>query len=416
MGNYCSIIHNKFNKLITLTNNYNKAIFLDKCIFWWQISKYTLGDKKIWFTRSIAEIAFELSISERSVSRYLSEMEALGFLERVNKLSSSNKNNEFHVSKRLYIRVTDKLLNCLARSSSVQEQAVIERADSTSTCFFSDQNGKIENANLAESIYKETNYKINNSTVSASCTVNNFETPTKQIPQSVNHSPAVHYPIELRIGEQIDERLKNYIKGMMRNLEQQDDLKLSDPNKLFAEIVFSITQEVQWPGISNRHHRVNIIAKLLRRHQWRTPKGFYNHWEVGHFFRQKETKSFEKAQQLKKQQEGRRENASQFANDLSTKVSELRYEQRYRDEYRFSKTTSYQSKKDEQAHQLALIEVNQTIRTQEKYLNELQGWLAQKRRGITQVLIDSVALQIAKLYQQQEELITLSEKSSRQVA
>ena len=416
MGNFCSIYHAHFDKLVALTNNLNKAVFLDKCIFWWQISKYTLGDTKIWFTRTIPEIALELSISERSVSRYLNEMETLGFLERVNKLSASNKNNEFRVGKRLYIRVTDKLLNLIQRNVSEKEHPVIERADSTDVCFFSDQNGKIENANLAESIYKETNYKINNSTVSTPCTVNHFETATKQLPQTVNHSSAVHYPIELQIGERIDERLKNYIKGMMRNLEQQDDLKLSDPNKLFAEIVFSVTQEVQWRGIGNRHHRVNMIAKLLRQHQWRTPKGFYNHWEVGHYFRRKETKRFDEAQQLKKQQASRVDNPSTLANDVSSKVSELHYEQRYRDEYRFSKVASYQSKKDEQAHQLALIEVNQTIRTQENYLNELQGWLAQQKRGITQALLDSVALQIAKLYQQKQELIGLSGKTQHQVA
>lgn len=411
MGNFCSIYHAHFDKLVALTNNHNKAVFLDKCIFWWQFSKYTLGDEKIWFTRTIPEIAHELSISERSVSRYLNEMETLGFLERVNKLSASNKNNEFRVGKRLYIRVTDKLLTLLQRSASKQAQPVTQHTDSTERCFFSDQHGKIENANLAESIYKETNYKINNSTVSHTGIVNNLETETESNPEKRSSPSVVHYPIELQMGEQIDERLKNYIKGMIRNLEQQDDLKLSDPNKLFAEIVFSITQEVQWQGIGNRHHRVNIIAKLLRQHQWRTPKGFYNHWDLGHYFRQKETKRFEQAQQFKKQQTVRVEEASNL-DSLSTKAAELRYEQRYRDEYRFSKERSYPNKKDEQTRQSALIEVNQTIRTQEKYLNELRVWLEQKRRGITQALLDSVALQIATLYQQKQELTELSGKKT----
>ncbi|WP_290863038.1 MarR family transcriptional regulator, partial [Flavobacterium sp.] len=138
MGNFCSIFHAHFDKLVSLTNSHKKAVFLDKCLFWWQISKYTLGDEKIWFTRKLSEIAKELSISERSVSRYLDEFEKNGFIERICKLSASNKNNNFTVTKRLYIHVTPKLLNYIQTSSNTDETCSKESLNSS----FSNQNGK----------------------------------------------------------------------------------------------------------------------------------------------------------------------------------------------------------------------------------------------------------------------------------
>jgi hypothetical protein len=50
MNNLSAIHHVNFDLLHELTNNYNKATLLDKLIYWWQISKFTLDDEKIWFT------------------------------------------------------------------------------------------------------------------------------------------------------------------------------------------------------------------------------------------------------------------------------------------------------------------------------------------------------------------------------
>ena len=109
MTNLSSINHINFARLHELTNNYNKATLLDKLIFWWQISKYTLDDEKIWFTRSLSQIAENSKISKRSVERYLHDFEVAGFIEKTNKL---------YKKKNLYIRITEKLLMLLNTISS----------------------------------------------------------------------------------------------------------------------------------------------------------------------------------------------------------------------------------------------------------------------------------------------------------
>ena len=156
MGNFCSIHHFKFDRLYELTNNYNKATLLDKLIYWWQISKYTLNDNKIWFTKTIRQIASDSKISTRSVSRYLEEFETQGLIERTNKL---------FIKKHLYIRITDKLLsfitnkdqNEFARPSMKKDQ---EHTELNKKRLFLAQNGTIDNATMAVSIYKDQDNKL----------------------------------------------------------------------------------------------------------------------------------------------------------------------------------------------------------------------------------------------------------------
>ena len=61
MGNISSIYHISFERLHELTKNYNKATLLDKLIYWWQISTYTLNDEQIWFTPYIPHQFFKNS-------------------------------------------------------------------------------------------------------------------------------------------------------------------------------------------------------------------------------------------------------------------------------------------------------------------------------------------------------------------
>jgi hypothetical protein len=95
MDNLSAVFHDRFSKLHEVTSNYNQATLLDKLIYWWQISKYTLDDGHIWFTRSIDQIANDSQISKRSVERYLSEFEKNGLIYKVNRL---------FMKKHLYIR------------------------------------------------------------------------------------------------------------------------------------------------------------------------------------------------------------------------------------------------------------------------------------------------------------------------
>jgi len=394
MGNLCSIFHANFDKLVVLTNSHNKAVFLDKCLFWWQISKYTLGDEKIWFTRKLSEIAKELSISERSISRYLEEFEEKGLLERTCKLSASNKKGSFKVTKSLYIRVTDKLLALLQQPK--QPSCTL---DTKQNCSFLTQHGEIDKDNLAVSIYKDKNDNtINNSTVSHAGIVNNLEISL------INRQPEPDQPgyaIEKTIDEQLEPRLKNYIKGMLTNLQTQHDIKISNPEQHFAEVVFSVlNKENQMVGVEDSHHRVNIIAKLLRERLWSTPKGFYNHWEIGQLFQQKR-----KTKELLYQQEKHASmNLGVGEYDISNKDPNLPFSTQKQTVNPFYHELELRQIKS----QLQVIHLE--INSEKHYLMQMKTCYQKTRNNLTQTVIDGIGSKLEKLYEQQA---ILSQKLSQ---
>ncbi|WP_419421638.1 hypothetical protein ACNVED_16820 (plasmid) [Legionella sp. D16C41] len=275
MGNLCSIYHAHFDKLAEYTKSHNKAVFLDKCIFWWQISNYTLNDGEIWFTRTLSQMAKDLALSERSISRYLEEFEQKGLIERACKLSASTKNG-FRVTKRLYIRVTQKLLDLL----QIKDETIKSTDTHVTHCSFLNQDGEIEKDKKSVFINKEKdhNYPVN-STVSCKENVEKLSKPLNQ-----SHHPI--YQIEKIIGERVGERTKNYIKGMMNNLSHEHQVHFSSPEQTFAEIIFTLINQPQLKQVETIQHKVQIIAKLLREKRWRTPKGFYNHADYGQYFKQ----------------------------------------------------------------------------------------------------------------------------------
>lgn len=275
---FSAINHQKFDRLYDITNNYNKSTLLDKLVYWWQISTYTLGDGKIWFTRSIEQIASDSKISERSVSRYLSEFEAKGLIERKRKLFTK---------RRLYIRITDKLLSII--TTEKQKELTTSLLTPTNSndksdrkCVFLAQHGNTENANMAISIYKkqDTNLLVNNNIVTSPLPVDNL----KITPINKNSSKYPIYAVESIIGERLSVKEKNYIKGMMHNVQKQYGVLFGTPERLFSEIVFSLLNEEQFPGVTDFNLKINIISKLLRKKIWKTPKGFYKYADYGAYF------------------------------------------------------------------------------------------------------------------------------------
>jgi hypothetical protein len=316
MNNLSSIHHKNFDRLYDLTQNYDKAVFLDKCLFWWQISKYTLEDDRIWFTRTIAAMAKESKISERSISRYLQEFTKSGYIEKVSKLC---------VKKHLYIRITDKLIQLIKSdvtysNKPCSSQSQLPKSGSTPQSVFLSQDGVIEKDNVASSIYKDKdiNSSVNNTTVSISLFVDKKQQPTStQFPD---------YAIEEHIGERMTPREKNYIKGVMNQILRQDKALISNPNQLFAEIVFSVTNEYQFKGITNFNHRMQIISKLIRTRRWNTPKGFYNHSDYGRLFKKDEpkqsaTQGIAQASNNNKQEQNNK--IKQVKNELHELMSEV---------------------------------------------------------------------------------------------
>lgn len=384
MGNLCSIYHAHFDKLLSLTENHRKAVFLDKCLFWWQISTYTLGDEKIWFTRTIAEMAKELCVSERTVNRYLHEMDEKGFIERTNKLSASNKET-FTVTKRLYIRISDKLLSLLKPSQGKEQ--------SQSKSSFLPQNGVIENANLALSLYKEKEYNpVNNNIVTFDNRVKEQKKPSFQ---------KVVFPSENHVANTIDEALNTQVKGMLFNVLKDKGRALHLEERLYHEVVFSITQTQQWPGITSPSHKINIIAALIRQNRWKTPKGFFNYAPLGAFFKTQEENKRRTAQEEKLARE-------LLGVEDKTRIAEItaRITTAFQDENRYlNSDKGYQQTRSQDVDGTQkLQEIEHELYTEGSYLETLER---AKRRGelwVTEELITIVQKKLQRLYQEQAEM------------
>lgn len=265
--NLSSINHARLDKLHQLTNSYCKATLLDKLIYWWQISKYKLDDGNIYFTRPIPQISLDSKIPVRSIQRYLKEFKEAGYISTQNKLFKK---------KHLYVRVTVKLLIAIGAVAMINEP-IKKKPLSTNLA----QDGGTENAKTALSSNKDNdnNLSVSNSTVSHLSSVDNLK---KTNTTSVN-SLYPTYSIDGLIGEKLQEVQKNYIKGMMNQLNKNNGIQPSE--RLYAEIVFSVLNKEHMKGVEDFTYRVQIISKLLREKRWRTPKGFYNHSDFGQQFK-----------------------------------------------------------------------------------------------------------------------------------
>ena len=395
--NLSSVHHASFERLHDITNSYNQATLLDKLIFWWQISNYTLEDGRTWFTRSIAQIAEDSRLSERSVTRYLKLFAEAGYIEKTTRL---------YKKKNLYIRVTEKLMTLIggqvrlaASKAGESAPAPAQTIDTTSTpCILSEHVGVTGHANLAFSIYKEQDCNLNNNTVSEPCSVtfgdNGFEdhnpTPETRLEEPVFEAPIAKpvatepskyptYAVEQQIGERLPETTKNYIKGTMRNLNTQYQLAFSDPEQVFSEIVFSLLNvEKQFPGIQDTHHRMNLIAKLMREKTWRTPKGFYNHWDVGQAFKAKQEKQATQARHLKRQE------SRGDTHYPSAEANMCKY------------TQNIALNQQTQAYQ----NLRALISTETRYLTTMESQFKRKPNPMNERVIESTAIKIASLHDQ----------------
>lgn len=387
MTNISSINHANFARLHELTNNYNKATLLDKLVFWWQISTYTLDDGKIWFTRGLNQIAEDSKIPKRSVERYLHDFEAAGLIEKTNKL---------YKKKNLYIRITEKLLVLIGKSDEFQsnneaeqtKKSTIDKENKTSDSLFLNHFGDTDIAKMAVSIYKDkdSNSIINN-TVSQTNNVNNSK---NNMSNNNKNKLYPNYPIEKKIGERLSERYKNYIKGMMHNLQTQYYLVFSNPEQLFAEIVFSLLQtNNQFPGIVDNHHRINLIAKLLRQKKWRTPKGFYNHWDVGQTYRAQLEKREQNDRFIKLEETGMLNEPDEVLNQKNYSYGFNRVKSAVKYQPVNSELRTLKSKH----HEISML-----ISSETRYLKDLESHHLKKPNDMMMRLINNTATKIATLY------------------
>lgn len=365
--NLSALNHKRYDNLYQVTQSHLKATLLDKCIFFWQISTYTLNDNKKWFTRSIATLASDAKISQRSVSRYLKEFSEQGLIE---------KKSILKMKKHLYIRITSKLLLLLGmRKEDQQKSNLIKNTNNFDLC----QPGVIKNDSAALSIYKDNIVNTVNSNVTEKPTVNS------SLQEDSNQSLfSKKKKFDCNTAKEVsnDQKYTSYVKGVVKNLTKQHNIKLSDPNKIIAEILFSLTNTAhQLVGIHNPYHRINIIAKLLREKKWVTPKGFYNHSEVGKKYKNDINKLYNiNQQQTKSNHAPNQTNKDTIAKSKKVAINNYLHDR----------------EKNELVNKIK--ELDSEIISQKHYLSQLKSWRkAPNPSPNSDILIRSVLMKINNL-------------------
>jgi len=390
MGNLCSIFHNKLDLLKSQAGSLAKAEFLDKCLFWWQISNYTIKNSShTWFTRTTDQMAKEVGCSERTIRRYLADLIDKGLIEKQVRERYSKTHGK-HITS-LHIRITDKLLAILKTYTTTSQAPKEKQTDSKNL----PQNDRTCSDSLSVPSYnKEKEYKYNNNTVSQNDNVNlgdNKESHLHSTPKQT-----LTFEIEKKIGEIVSIEVKNQVKGMMVNLEKQHGIILNNKERLFAEIIYSLINPQQFSGIKSATHKINIISKLLRQKRWSTPKGFYNHFETGQDFKQRDINAHKKILNQKLENE-------LLGVECPKQIAEIK--ERFRilleDETRTQNPTN-SSKNNEKPFSNRANELNREIASERKHLEKCLNDFEKGVNYVTQSLIDSINNKIEKLNEELE--------------
>ncbi|HAT8258164.1 TPA: hypothetical protein JA493_14450, partial [Legionella pneumophila] len=209
-----------------------EALLLDKIIFHYQ-GTLLKRENKLWFTKKIPDLAAELGFSESRIYIYLKNLEEEGLIIR--------KRFKYYGVPRSFIAITETLQSKLQFLSKEKENTIeIKEKKPTSR---NDINERMDYLVSADTNNKEKNRVINNITLN-----------------------------------QLDDKLPinelNIVKGMLLNVQKSHGVKLSSPQKVLDEIVFSLSNKEQFQNIDTFQHKINIISQLLRNNRWRTPKGF----------------------------------------------------------------------------------------------------------------------------------------------
>lgn len=229
-----SIYYYSFNKLLNLTQCSKEALLLDKILYYHQ-GTLLKRDNKLWFTKKIPDIAKDLGFSESRIYVYLKNLEEQGLIIR--------KRFKFYGVPRAFISTSDKLQNILNINVDATKHS-IEIKEKTPVDNNFEINKRMDSPISVESINKVKNRVVNN------ITLNHIE----------------------KLGVTNSEL--NIVKGMFTNIQKNHAVKLSSPNQVFDEVLFSISNPQQFNNAETFQHKINIISKLLRQGSWKTPKGF----------------------------------------------------------------------------------------------------------------------------------------------
>ncbi|MFJ1270185.1 hypothetical protein ACD661_16650 [Legionella lytica] len=306
MGNLCSIFHSKYKNLIKVIPCARKAHLMDYILFGWQSSTYKLkNSNKKWFMKSQSEIVEDTGIALSTLQSYLKQFESEGLIERRQALySRTTENNVFEVKKGAYISITEKLLTLLTGNHNHQDSNTSHHQHKVCTdsknnplsevssndkikasCANTNNIKGIENFDL-RGLYIRDLYTSHKNNIRFKKRIPFVDKPI--LSRLINQHDIIQKYVETQIKEEIPVEIKNLILGTFFNLTFEHKKQFSSPEQVVAEYLFSlINTDFCLPAVQDFKHRNDILSKLIRNNNWRTPKGFYKHFYLGSNFKDK---------------------------------------------------------------------------------------------------------------------------------
>ncbi|WP_242604347.1 hypothetical protein [Legionella geestiana] len=256
------------------------------------------------------QITEDTGIPQSTLERYIKELADDGFIERRQALySRTSEEGAFTVKKGNYIHVTDKLIQLLQPSMpdigdnepdstndnsehAPQDNSSAPDTNNTSAdCVFSNPNEGIEPLKIRESYIGDLHSLVNNTIISSKL-MQSVDKHTAQ--RLLRQFESIQTFLFSTIKEEISDEIKKLVAGTFFNLSVVHHQNLSCPEQVVSEYLFALLNtQFYMPAIQCFKHRNNILAKLIRAKNWRTPKGFFKHFYMGQAF--KKTQSPEKA-------------------------------------------------------------------------------------------------------------------------
>ncbi len=184
---------------------------------------------------------------------------------------------------------------------------------------------------------------------------------------------------------------------MLYNVLKQQGQELKHNERLFTEVLFALINPAQFKSITCMNHRLNIAASLIRKKQWRTPKGFYKYWDIGQAYKACDEVKTRLTQQDKLTQELLGVTDPKRRLDITA-----RFNATLANETRFSRPnlTAQQQASTHQQQQLKnkLQQVNQEISMEKQYLSQIEQAFKEHLTYASQPLVESIKNKLNKLY------------------
>lgn len=306
-NNLCSIFHSRFKNLIKIIPSARKAQLIDYILLGWQTSTYKLkGSEKKWFMKPYSEIIVDTGIPKSTLERYIKELNEAGFIERRQALySRTGENGSFEVKKATYIYITDQLLKLLKPATihslpeAPNQKKDIDIIPDTSIqinhsdlnykkpiCLKLDINegfGTLKTRGLyIRDLYYSLDNNINHKKLTSSV--------DKTTSNCLSHQfESIKQLITKDIKEEIPDEVKKLIIGTFFNLTFKHKKLFTLPRQIAAEYLFALVNtQFYLPKVHCFKNRNNILSKIIRNNNWKTPKGFYKHFYLGQDFKDKQ--------------------------------------------------------------------------------------------------------------------------------